>query len=109
MPLIDARLKPGQWQIEKIGKSGMRYRLRFQGTRFYALSRLDKWTRGPAWNQPLYWRRVYTAYGNNKCPHGKLTVGGFEDIGIVGKLKIAAFIAGQHTQITACLEEPETV
>lgn len=97
MPLIDCRLKPGQWRIEKIGASGKRYRLQFEGSRFQALSRLEEYKPMP--NKPLYWRRIYTAYKNNRAPHGKLTVGGFEDIGIVGKTKIAAFIAGQHAQV----------
>lgn len=99
MPLIDARLKPGQWQIEKIGASGRRYRLRFQGTRFYALSRLEEWDKGPAWNRPLYWRRLYTAYDNNRHPHGKLVLEGFADLGITTKVAVAGFIAAQHTQI----------
>lgn len=98
MPLIDVRLKPGQWQTEKIGKSGARYRLRYEGTRFYALSRLEEYPK--AIGRPLYWRRIYTAYDNNRHPHGKLVLAAFADLGIASKIAVAGFIAGQHTRLT---------
>jgi hypothetical protein len=98
VPLIDVRLRPGQWQIERRGASGARYRLRFQGSRFESISRLDEYKQGIG--KPLYWRRMYTAYDNNRHPHGKLALTAFEDIGIRTKARVAEFISGQHARMT---------
>ncbi len=105
MALIDVRLKPGQWQIEKIGNSGRRYRLRFQGNRLLSLSRLEEYKPMPG--APLWWRRIYTAYANNRHPHGKLILNGFADLGITTKVAVAEFIAAEHVRLyeTPCLAD----
>lgn len=97
MPLVDSRLKPGQWTQSRQGASGAHYDLRFQGSRFLALSRREQW---PGIGKPWYWRRIYTAYANNRHPHGKMVLAAFEDLGIVGKLAVAKFIGGQHVRLT---------
>lgn len=99
MPLIDSRLKPGQWTQDRRGASGKYYVLRFHGTRFVAISRRDT-GKGPHGWPYEYWRRIYTAYENNRHPHGKMVLSAFEDLGIVGKLAVANFIAGQHVRLT---------
>lgn len=90
---------PHYWIVERLGRSGTRYKLAFRGRRFRRLSVLTPYEKG--FGRPLYWKVLWDsgtrqggALTTSPRPRSKRILEAFDDLGMKGTMQ--AFIVGQH-------------